>query len=244
MCRGVMSYPCDLEERVHRRLARGDLEGASLASSQLGKELRSEAGVAADVLVPLLHSCLWRIRQTLGKLFGDVPGLPAREELARALADGNETRIVDQYEHAVRSMIEGIQDADARAASPAYRARSFVDENFTRPISTATVARAVACSEAHLCVLFRQAYRTTVGDYIRRCRVERAKALLSATRLPVKAVAHESGFGTYRTFLRNFRGLTGMSPRRYRGLAERGGQAPASEGDDAAPFTPRFPGLA
>jgi AraC-like DNA-binding protein len=135
---------------------------------------------------------------------------------------------VDRYERAVDRMIERVRRADARAACPARRARGFVDTNVGRPISTASVARAVACSETHLCVLFREAYGTTVGNYIRRRRIERAKALLAATHLPVKTVAHQSGFATYRTFLRNFRGLTGLSPRRYRRLSQQHGPAATS----------------
>lgn len=186
--------------------------------------------MADELLVPLLHSCLWRIRQTLAELFGEVHGLPSREELARALAGREEARIVDQFESVVDAMIEAARAADARAASAAHRARCFIDENFTNPtVSTARVARVAACSEAHLCVLFRKAHGTTVGDYVRWRRVERAKVLLATTSRPVKTVGYESGFGTYRTFLRNFRGFTGMSPRSYRRLAERGRAPVASD---------------
>jgi methylphosphotriester-DNA--protein-cysteine methyltransferase len=47
-------------------------------------------------------------------------------------------------------------------------------------------------------------------------RVNHARALLEDTELSVTEVAFASGFGSLQTFRRQFRRLTGTSPRRYR----------------------------
>lgn len=238
-----MQYPFDLEERVHQRLAAGDLTGAGRAIVQLAEALRRRPDIDSTVLAPLLHNCAWRVRQKLEELFGGSIGLLHGEDLVHAIVDDESPRIVDRYERLAANMIDAAISADALAACPARRARAFIDKNFTRAISTKTVARAVACSEAHLCETFRRMYGDTVGDYIRWRRIERGKGLLSCSRLPVKTVGYKTGFGTYRTFLRNFRALTGMSPRSYRRLASRSGASMAGT-DAGEPLTPEIPGIA
>ncbi|MGD8331970.1 MAG: AraC family transcriptional regulator [Acidobacteriota bacterium] len=238
-----MGYPFELEDRLHQRLAVGDLTGAGRACAQLGEALRRRPDIDSAVLAPLLHNCAWRVRRKLEELCGGNTELPRREELVHGIVDGESPQVVDRCERLVMAMLDAAIDADALAACPALRARAFIDRNFTRAISTKTVARAVACSEAHLCDTFRRVYGDTVGDYIRWRRIERGKGLLSSSRLPVKTVGYKTGFGTYRTFLRNFRALTGMSPRSYRRLARRSG-ASMSETDAAEPVTPEIPGIA
>jgi len=238
-----LGYPFELEERVHQRLAAGDLTGAGGACALLGDALRRQPDIEGALLAPLLHNCAWRVRQKLEELFGETTELPRGEELVHAIVDGEALQVVDRYEQVVVTMIDAATRADELAACPARRARAFIDKNFTRAISTKTVARAVACSEAHLCETFRRVYGDTVGDYIRWQRIERGKGLLSSSRLPVKTVGYKTGFGTYRTFLRNFRALTGMSPRSYRRLARRAGMR-MTEAGAAEPVTPEIPGIA
>ncbi len=50
-------------------------------------------------------------------------------------------------------------------------------------------------------------------DEVRR---ERAMDLLRRTERPIKQVAHEAGFGNDKSFIRAFRGWTGLSPAEYR----------------------------
>ena len=49
-----------------------------------------------------------------------------------------------------------------------------------------------------------------------RRRVERARALLEDTDLPVTQVAHDAGFGSIEALRRHFLARVGTSPRAYR----------------------------
>jgi AraC family transcriptional regulator len=56
----------------------------------------------------------------------------------------------------------------------------------------------------------------TPSKYIRRVRIERAKALLSDSGLPIVDVAVQVGFADQSHFTAAFREATSMTPRTYR----------------------------
>jgi len=171
----------------------------------------------------LLHDCAARVRRSVNRIFGPGCALPSRLELARRLSVARSPeRLLAEFEYVVHEMLDAAEKIDRRSASVAERARSFIHEHFHDDITTGSVARAVACSEPHLCVAFRRAHGVTVGQYIRRRRIELAKSLLASTRLQVKSIAHQVGFNTYRTFLRSFHDQAGETPTDYRRASRSG----------------------
>jgi transcriptional regulator GlxA family with amidase domain len=54
-------------------------------------------------------------------------------------------------------------------------------------------------------------------EYRRRARILAAASLLNDTRLPVGAIAAEVGFESQSAFAKAFRGVTGKTPRAFRG---------------------------
>jgi AraC family transcriptional regulator, regulatory protein of adaptative response / DNA-3-methyladenine glycosylase II len=70
--------------------------------------------------------------------------------------------------------------------------------------------------------LFRQHFHATPADLLLRARLERARRLLLAEKLPLADVAAEAGFESLSVFHEHFRAFNGMTPREYRGLASPG----------------------
>ncbi len=88
-----------------------------------------------------------------------------------------------------------------------------------------------ACAEVHpvhLARTFRKFQRCTVGDYIRRLRVEHACRVISERRRPLADVALASGFCDQSQFSKTFRNLTGMTPCQYREACRRVNSRPRS----------------
>lgn len=83
------------------------------------------------------------------------------------------------------------------------------------------LAAVVGISEAHFARSFKQAFGTPPHRYLLTRRVERAKALLRDTDLPVTAIAFDTGWSSLGTFGRVFRDVTGGSPTAVR-ARERG----------------------
>lgn len=80
------------------------------------------------------------------------------------------------------------------------------------PISISALAEDVGLSHNHLIRLFRQSQNSTVGEYIRKRRAERAVHLLVNTTMPIKSVANSVGVPDVQQFNKLMRRVTGKSP--------------------------------
>ena len=74
------------------------------------------------------------------------------------------------------------------------------------------LARVSGVSEAHFSRSFKRAFGLPPHRYLLTRRVERAKALLRETDLPVTDIAFQAGWRSLGTFGRTFRDVTGESP--------------------------------
>jgi transcriptional regulator GlxA family with amidase domain len=93
------------------------------------------------------------------------------------------------------------------------------------------LARVSGVSEAHFARSFKQAFGIPPHRYLLTRRIERAKALLRDTDLPITEIAFGTGWGSLGTFGRTFRDVTGDNPSairaRARGTAHELGRVPA-----------------
>ena len=90
---------------------------------------------------------------------------------------------------------------------------------FRQPFSLNAIAQRVGAHPAHLARAFRRCHRMTVGQYVRRLRVEYAMNALAGEDSLSNIAAH-AGFSDQSHLGRVFRVATGMTPRQFR-LAHR-----------------------
>jgi AraC-like DNA-binding protein len=83
-------------------------------------------------------------------------------------------------------------------------------------LSLSQVARAVGKNEKYVAHLFAQQIGERMRTYITRLRVGRACELLLQTRLPISAIAGESGFAHPVRFRHSFRRVVGVTASEYR----------------------------
>ena len=96
------------------------------------------------------------------------------------------------------------------------QAQEYLDAAFSQSVSLDDVARAVNLHPVYLGRIFRQTYRCSVGEYVRRRRVDFVCAQLSASDKPLAEIASEAGFCDQAHLTRTFRKLTGTTPGQYR----------------------------
>lgn len=96
------------------------------------------------------------------------------------------------------------------------RTREFLNERFHENLSLAEIAAAVGVHETHLAREFRRFYRCTVGEYVRRLRIEYACRRLADGDASLAEIALAAGFFDQSHFARNFKSQTGMTPHEYR----------------------------
>ncbi|MDQ3921172.1 MAG: AraC family transcriptional regulator, partial [Actinomycetota bacterium] len=104
----------------------------------------------------------------------------------------------------------GLPEASLRTAL------DYVGDNLAEGLTLAEIAREVHMSPYHFSRMFKLSTGLSPHQYVMRQRIERAKALLMNTNLPVSVVAREAGFASPSHFAQQFRRLVGVSPKSFR----------------------------
>jgi AraC-like DNA-binding protein len=105
----------------------------------------------------------------------------------------------------------------ARAA-PAWlaRARDLLHDRFAAPPRPSEVAREAGVHPMHLARAFRAHYGASMGEFVRRRRLEWAMERLARSDDPIATIALQAGFADQSHLTRLLRRHTGVTPRRYR----------------------------
>jgi AraC family transcriptional regulator len=93
---------------------------------------------------------------------------------------------------------------------------AFIADNYENDLSLAELARVGGMSTFHFAREFKRTTGTTPHQYLIKFRIERAKALLTESEIPLVEVSSRSGFSHQSHFTRLFRRLTGTTPQSYR----------------------------
>jgi AraC family transcriptional regulator len=96
------------------------------------------------------------------------------------------------------------------------RAWEVVQDRFGEGLTLSDVARAVDVHPSHLATVFRRAYRCTVGEALRRRRIEYAAHQLGTTLTPLSVLALQAGFTDQSHFCNAFKRQMGVTPSAYR----------------------------
>ncbi|HEX4310422.1 MAG TPA: AraC family transcriptional regulator [Acidobacteriaceae bacterium] len=100
-------------------------------------------------------------------------------------------------------------------AMPGFRLRrvlAYIEDNLNSSLSLSTIAAVSGLSVSHSQRAFRNATGCSLHQYVIRRRVERARSLLSQTRLPLSEVAQSVGFAHQSHLAVHMRRLFGASP--------------------------------
>lgn len=111
-------------------------------------------------------------------------------------------------------------DRDSRAEYVAriHRVVEYIDRHLDEQLELDTLAKVANFSPFHFHRLFTAWMGETLGDYVRRRRLEvAALRLVSQPRLPVTQVALSVGFGSTEAFARAFKTRFGFTPTTWRG---------------------------
>jgi AraC family transcriptional regulator len=96
------------------------------------------------------------------------------------------------------------------------KAKEYLRENFSAPPGLNELAIAVGVHPTHLARVFRRFERCTVGEYVRRICLERARQKMISTGESLIEIALAAGFADQTHFTRTFKKHTGMTPAEFR----------------------------
>ena len=96
------------------------------------------------------------------------------------------------------------------------KAITYVKNNMEKPLQMKTVAKALGYSGSYLSRAIKKTAGFGFNTLLSMIRIESAKKLLRETRKTIVEIMMECGFGSDRSFYRQFKELVGESPYRYR----------------------------
>ena len=96
------------------------------------------------------------------------------------------------------------------------RIREMLHAGLSEDISFSSIADTVGVHPVYIARQFRKHYHCTLGEYVRRLRVEAASREISETHAPFSEIASAVGFYDQSHMTNVFKRLTGMTPAQYR----------------------------
>lgn len=96
------------------------------------------------------------------------------------------------------------------------QAKDLIHARFAENLTLEQIAAEVGVHPVHMATVFRRTYHSTVGEYIRRLRIEYACAELAQGKTPLGTIALDAGFANQAHFSSTFKRMTGFTPASYR----------------------------
>lgn len=215
---GATAYPIDKERMLLSLIRAGDQNGARrVLNEMLGAmylfspklavlrarsiEMMGYLTRAAVEDSPLMEPLIERNHQWMQQLIS----APDFETLSHVLM-----RALDDF-------MQGIYAHGFNVYNPKVsRILDFIAQNYTKPIALAQVAAATDLSVFRVSHLVKQNTGKSVLQHIMQLRIQKARQLLERSSLNCSEIAYELGFCDQSYFIKHFKRLTGITPRRYR----------------------------
>ena len=176
-------------------------------------------GTAADAFVQMINGAGLRVmeweRWRAEELFGELHTLTA--------APGRQTDfLVSLWIHQLLSELAQSTEGTtaARYQEEMRRAAAYLRENLGRPLRVGDLARQSGLSEYHFLRVFKSVIGQPPYEYLTLLRVNRAKQLLAFTPLSVAEIAEQVGYADPRGLIEHFKRHTGLTPSRFRRIAQ------------------------
>ena len=212
-------YPMDKERKLLEALRQGNPEtGRQMLNEILAVLFYANANQFKHNQYRAIELSVLLSRAVAGTGFTAKTTLEANNRYIKLIQETNNAeeltdvmyRIVDDLAAQVLSF-QGIQHPSALK-----KAEYFILENFNRKISLEEIAKVSGFSSPYFSTMFKEEMGENLSSYLNRLRVEKAKALLTDTKLSLNKIARSSGFEDQSWFSKIFKAYTGMSPGKFR----------------------------
>jgi len=159
------------------------------------------------------------------RVFQDVKYLQGGLIPSLALRIYQESRLKDSAAPIVVEglMLELLGSASRWLIKPPVRvppwltqARDLLHSHFSDSLNLITIAQVVGVHPTHLARAFKQHYRSTVGDYVRRLRLDWSSKQLADSVDSIAEIAVAAGFYDQSHFIHTFKRFTGLTPAEFR----------------------------
>lgn len=212
-----------IEQTLLQAVREGDENAAATAMLQIKNEEIRVREYTGDYLLDLkIASTTFIAICTRAAIEGGLD-----PSIAYPIGDSYIRKIYKSYaKEYIKELLESmyqnfISQVHARRVNPDYSkviqsCCDYVRLHYTEPLSIDILANRLGYAKYYLSALFKKETGSSVSEYIKKVRIERAEMLLYATDLNIKDIWEEAGFSSGTVFGKAFREVTGMTPREFR----------------------------
>ncbi|MBV6622335.1 MAG: helix-turn-helix transcriptional regulator [Rivularia sp. (in: Bacteria)] len=94
--------------------------------------------------------------------------------------------------------------------------KNYINDNLDKDLSLAQMSQIVQMSPHYFATLFKQSMGIAPHQYVTKCRIEKAKYLLSSKEFSIIQISYLVGFKSQSHFAKVFRKYVGVTPRKFR----------------------------
>ena len=109
-----------------------------------------------------------------------------------------------------------LEEANGNKASIMGAVVEYVENNYKKPITLATLAESLGYEYCYFSKIFNRLFSMRFNDYLNIYRFNEACTMLTDGNLSITEISYESGFQSVRSFNNTFKRLSGVSPRTWR----------------------------
>ena len=215
----VGDYPGDTERRLFQQVARADWDGARQTANQFFDwMIRNYYDDREDIQLKVLEFVIWAERDAF--MNGNIEKYDfhsRKDYLASVLACPDYTSLREWFLQKLEAVCrQGAARREEQSESVISRAKTYIDENFSKELSLDEVSRVVNISPYYFSKLFKEESGENFIEYLTRVRIAHAKELLKRPELSIKEICLMSGYSDPNYFSRIFKKQEDVTPSEYR----------------------------
>jgi AraC-like DNA-binding protein len=114
------------------------------------------------------------------------------------------------------NLMQPQKDRDSKNPSWVLKIKDVLYANFSEPFSLNELSKELDIHPVHLSRDFSKYFYCSLGDYIRKIKIEKSLSLFDNKNLSLTHIAYQCGFSDQSHFTRCFKALNGLTPLVYR----------------------------
>lgn len=213
-------YPLEAEQALVTQMKAGNFKQIEKTLDSVYEKNFSDNHLSVDMAKCLLFDLVSTVIKTIPQM-GEMRYINHVAEVAARIGSESVQEVFGQLKALLQELCSEMEGKQIpREENLKEKVMEYVRQNYTDDdLGVASIAQMLGLTPSYVSKLFREAAGITLPDYILNMRMEKAKQLIESDAFrqwTFQKVAEQVGFANARTFSRQFKKYTGVTPGRYR----------------------------
>ena len=212
-------YPADKERKLLSLVAKADWPGTKRTANEIFDWMvRNYYDDREDIQLKVLEFVIWAERDAFMNGNLESYSFHSRKDyMSAVLSCSDYTALREWFLGKLEEVCHKIATKrEEQSESVVSKAKSYIDENFSRELTLDDVSRSVNISPYYFSKLFKEESGENFIEYLTKVRITRAKELLRNPALSIKEICIMSGYSDPTYISRIIKKQEGVTPSEYR----------------------------